>query len=750
MKKRVILPALLSTLGSQFAVAQTNSDDAAAKAAPRVKLEEVLVTATKREVNLRELTSTVNAIGGDDLESGGFQGQEDFLKLLPGVTFYNDGTNSSRITIRGIGADLNTSNTTGVFIGDVPFEDPVLPRVTLDPNPFDLARIEVLKGPQGTLFGGSALNGAVRYVPQDPAMAEWQIKTYYQSEDVNEGGVGHSYGAAINIPLGEHFALRAMAFERESAGWVDSERQNQKDVNEIHQSGNRFMALWTPTDEWRISAMSVSQNTVIKDTAITDNREGRLSRSNTVEASPQHPRYNLQTLGIQYSFESFDVLSQTSKTRKSFDAFIDASRIGNIENAPPSVAIVNDNTSDSLSQELRFTSHGDSPWTWLAGAFYREINLHETIDVLASNTPLPLPPELLNSVGGFVPGFQGTITEEGKLNTAHSEADPIEVEEIALFGEVSRTFWGSLEATLGLRAFRNTSYSHVSFSGALSFNQTVATGSTESVEEGTLKEEGINPKFALKYIYNDNISIYGSVSKGFRFGGAQVLIGTFTSDAPPIYKSDTIWAYEIGLRTQWLDETLTVDITPFLVDWTDPQLQQADSSGIGAYFDNVGGAQARGAEMSINYLTPIPGLMLSFAGSYVDTVTTEPFIANNGAEIPPGTRWPLASQQQSVTTISYGTNLPANWSMNSSLTFATISSAPNTLAYLDEVFGYETLDAQLSLSNEYISGRPEIALTLSNALDERGRISGVNNPQFANDNVYIRPKTITARLSLSF
>jgi iron complex outermembrane receptor protein len=189
---------------------------------------------------------------------------------------------------------------------------------------------------------------------------------------------------------------------------------------------------------------------------------------------------------------------------------------------------------------------------------------------------------------------------------------------------------------------------------------------------------------------------------------------------------------------------------PFLVDWTDPQLQQADSSGIGAYFDNVGGARAEGIELSVNYLTPIPGLMLSFSGSYIDTLTTEPFIANNGEEIPPGTRWPLASQQQSVTTVSYGTELIANWSMNSSLTFATISSAPNTLAYLDEVFGYETLDAQFSVRNESLSGSPEIALTLSNALDERGRISGVNNPQFANDNVYIRPKTLTARLSLSF
>ncbi len=158
--------APLETIPVQPTSSEPEKPAPAEKADTSTSLETVVVTATKRRANPRDLPATIDAVRGDDIEQRGYQSQEDFLKLVPGVTFYNDNITANRITIRGIGADLVTSNTTGVFLGDVPFEDPTLPRVTLDPNPFDLERIEILKGPQGTLFGGSALNGAVRYVPQ--------------------------------------------------------------------------------------------------------------------------------------------------------------------------------------------------------------------------------------------------------------------------------------------------------------------------------------------------------------------------------------------------------------------------------------------------------------------------------------------------------------------------------------------------------------------------------------------------------
>lgn len=718
-------------------------------AAPEA-LEEVIVTATKRAANPRELPASIAALRGDDLEKSGAQGQEDFLKQVPGVTFSNDTINANRITIRGIGADLNTSNTTGVFIGDVPFEDPTLPRVTLDPNPFDLARVEVLKGPQGTLFGGSALNGAVRYVPQEPELGVWGGKAYSQIEDVFLGKTGPSYGAALNVPVGETFAARVMGFNRRSPGWVDDTGRGIDDVNELKQYGGRAMTRWEPGDNWKITAMGIFQDTKVEDLSITDNREGNLSRSDTPQASPVHSQYNLETLGIQYSFDSFDVLSQSSRTAKHFDGIIDASRIGNIPNPPPSVTITTDNQSHALMQELRFTSNRgfSDRWNWLGGVFYRKVHLTEVANILASQLSLPFPPAVLDGLDALIPGFNGIITEDGQINTARSEANPIDVSESALFGETTIKIIDSLELTLGARAFRTRSRSKVTFSGALAVSP--SDPGLQKVNEGKLDEDGINPKAALKYVFSPNISAYAAMARGFRFGGPQVLIGTLTSTSPDNYKSDTIWSYEAGLRTQWLQDKLTFDVTAFQVDWKNPQLQQSDATGLGAYFDNVGGARGRGVETAIRYLTPLPGLVVSFSGAFTDTVTTKPFTTSDGTDTEPGTRWPLAARWQTASTIAYQRPLFLGWQGGGSLLYATISKAPNTLAYLDTVFGYETLDVTLNAGNSHIAGMPELSLTLSNATDERGIISGVNNPQFNKDHNYIRPRTLIARLGLSF
>jgi outer membrane receptor protein involved in Fe transport len=402
-------------------------------------------------------------------------------------------------------------------------------------------------------------------------------------------------------------------------------------------------------------------------------------------------------------------------------------------------------------QELRFTSNdgADANWKWLGGAFYRKVHMTEVSDILASSLELPIPDAVLRAFASLVPGFNGIITEQGQLNTARGSAEPVDVEEAALFGETTVTFWDSLDATVGLRVFRNVSDSRVVFSGVLASNPTAGNGFPVAVREGRLKDEGLNPHVALKYTFNDHVSVYASAAKGFRFGGAQVLVGTLTSQSPDFYKSDTLWSYEIGLRTQWLNDTVIADITPFQLDWKNPQLQQADATGLGSYFDNVGGARSRGVEVALAWATPLRGLTLSVGGSYTDTVTTKHFTTSSGVETEPGTRWPLAAKWQTASSISYQHRLFGEWTGGGSLNYTTISSAPNTLAYLDTVFGYETLDVTLNLANAALFGMPELSLTLANATDERGIISGVYNPQFAKDHNYIRPRTLVARLAFS-
>jgi hypothetical protein len=204
---------------------------------------------------------------------------------------------------------------------------------------------------------------------------------------------------------------------------------------------------------------------------------------------------------VQYSFNTFDVLSQTSRTYKHFNGVEDASRIGNVVTPPPpSLTITADNRSASFMEELRLTSNaGFNPdWKWLGGAFYRRVRISEIDDILASQLSLPLPSSLLGTLSDLIPGFTGYITPQGQINTTQSNASPIIVGESALFGETSITFWHRLEVTLGLRAFHTDSESDVYFAGVLAANKLVSSLSTQSLEAGSLKAEGLDPKFALK------------------------------------------------------------------------------------------------------------------------------------------------------------------------------------------------------------------------------------------------------------
>ncbi|SEP74401.1 TonB-dependent Receptor Plug Domain [Solimonas aquatica] len=163
------------------------------------QLESITVTATKREASVRSLASSVSALSGQNMEKSGLRDVDDIVAQVPGVNIWDlqNGTTPKRITVRGISSELGTAATTGVFLDETPFNDPVAPLSVLDMNPFDLYSVEVLKGPVGTLFGGSGLNGAIRYIPEPPAFGEWQAKFFGEVGSIHQGGVSQTYGGAV-------------------------------------------------------------------------------------------------------------------------------------------------------------------------------------------------------------------------------------------------------------------------------------------------------------------------------------------------------------------------------------------------------------------------------------------------------------------------------------------------------------------------------------------------------------------------
>ncbi|MES2489717.1 MAG: TonB-dependent receptor [Pseudomonadota bacterium] len=716
------------------------------------QIEEIVVTATKREESLREIPATIAVLSGKDLERQGVQSIDDIVTQVPGVNLTDEGTGGTakRITIRGVSAGLNVNPTAGTLFGDIPFSDPFAPKVSLDPNPFDMATVEVLKGPQGTLFGGTGLNGLIRYVPQAPQLDEFRLKYYVQQQSYpGNGGSGLNYGGMVNAPFaGNKSAMRLVAFRRSSPGYTDNTRADGKpDVNTLEQYGLRAALRWEPTEQWKIGLMATTQSTRYDDLSYADNYDGNLQHGDSPRASPAKSSYSLGSLNIEREFDWGSVISQTSYFEKKYETFLEASRA--IGGLAPILAGADDNHSEGITQELRLVSApSDSPWKWLAGAFFYKLNLYDCASVSALQGLPALP--VLDPLQGLLPSpCPGNVKEIGDQLVVGQVIADITVKENALFGEVTRSLGDYWDVTLGARGYRIQSGGTVSPQGAVFASGNQGMNVTRKAE---ISQRGISPKASIVFHPTDEVRGYLTASRGFRFGGPQIgSASTATTTIPAVYKSDSLWNYELGLRTDWFDRTLTFDASMYYIVWKDPQVNQIDSGRTVGFIDNVGGAKGKGMEMSLRYLAPfVPGLSLDTSVALNKLVTTELFNSAAGVAVPAGSPWPLSPRWQTSTTLAY--TLPIDvMQAGASIRHSYMGKACNQIECDAMVFGYQTWDLNVFASGPEDSFWPQVSVSLNNLTDKRGYGNITVNPDPAKDSInYIAPRSLVLRLSGSF
>ncbi|NGY05587.1 TonB-dependent receptor [Solimonas terrae] len=728
---------------------------------PHEQIAEIIVTATKREQALRDIPASITALSGEDLEKSNAQGIEDIARLVPGLSTTTPGDSGTRVTIRGIAAPAATNSTTGVLFGDVSFNDFYLPLVVLDPNPFDIKSVEILKGPQGTLFGAGALNGAVRYVPEPPKMDEWEARYFLQYTRVDHGDTAPIYGAVVNAPIldDDRAAVRIMGFKRHSPGYIDN-GQLGRDVNRVDQKGIRAIAAWNPDENLETTLTYAYQATDNADTSVADNDAGELNTDNRPRHSPQKNDYRLADLAIKWHLNWADLVSDSAYVGKHSDSFFDASsRLPGNGQTPLQLAQISAGHSDTYSQELRLVSppNPDSPWRWLGGAFgwRQKIDVETAIPLSAA---LPgglndLPPVLGGLLDSILPGASGIIDEQGQINLAGG-ASNVRIEELALFGEVTRELGENWELTMGGRLFQTRSGGTKLSDGALT---AAASQQLQSSYTADIKQQGFNPKLSLLWHPNKIVTTYAAVSKGFRVGGlqpgAKVLPGG--QQPPKAFKSDSIWNYETGVRTNWFGGAMHFDVTAYYLDWKNPQVFQNGADGLTIYVDNAGGVASKGIEAALQTLLPY-GFLFNFAGSWSRTVTTSPFTASDGSDVASGRRWPFAPNQQYAMTLGHMASI-GNWSLDTSLTYTYLAKATTDLSekLSQNIFDFAQADLQIGLENPALRWLPDIGFVVNNLADKRG----VTNRFVGNlegtvplyeDVTYIRPRTYTLRLSGSF
>ena len=697
-----------------------------------VQLDEVVVTATKRPQSVRDIPVSIDAYDADEMNERGAQSSQDALAYSPGVSlnrYYSP--DFVNVQIRGTTTSTDSSiggAAVGIFFDDIPLASPSLVGGNPNIDSFDLETIELLKGPQGTLFGGSALAGVLRSVPKAPELMSFSASGFYARMPVADSSDdGKDYGLMLNLPIGETLALRGVGVQRRYPGAVDNLYDGVPDSDHYRSQQTRSLLSWQPSAALSVQGLLHNGKGKVNDIAFTDQPQ-ELTRSSESGNSPSDSVHRISQLKASYAWESFSLTAAVARLGKdsALTIAVDHSIGGQTEANNAMNIILTD--AKIRTQELRAVSVAPTSsawawldqWDWLAGFYDYEADQGLT-SLIASQVGAP---------GGLpLPQAPGAETVKIVASALASEQ--------AFYFDLTRPLAeGRWEVSLGGRFFRQQNL----------FNSVItASGLPTDTQNGTQENHGFNPKLALTWKPSAQIALRASASKGFRFGGVNAVLDG-DPDAPPFYDTDELWNYELGLRSDWLDRTLRVDLTAFYIDWTRVQITQRTHTGISQFIDNVGSAISKGAELSTRLRLPF-GLSATLAGAYVDSRTHSDFEGANGP-IAKDTRLPGTPYLTGSALLGYDQPLGSAL-FNAGFSASYQGRAFDTLTHQNEIPSYEVYGLNAGLSWPGAWGKPSLNISANNLLDTRA-YNGVTTVQGVTDYFPIRPRTVLSQISFSF
>ena len=554
------------------------------------RLEEIIVTAQKREERLRDVPQSVTAITDVTLERLQANDFSDYVARVPGMTAVTNQPGSSRLTLRGLNTG-GVASTIGTYIDETPFGSSTAlaeaAELAPDLDPFDIERIEVLRGPQGTLYGASTLGGLIKFVTQEPSTEDLEFSARVSGESTEGGDESWGVRALGNVPLGDKAAMRLSGWYRSQGGFIDDPARGVEDIDGSETTGGRANFLVNATEDLSFRLSATTQEIDSDAPTAADyfpvplepvSGETSLSRGFSEARKTSYDIYN-GTIDWDLGWASF--LSSTSYSELDQDSQTDATVAIPIGVTPLLVASVAN--TEKFTQEFRLTSPASKNLEWLVGLFYSDED-----SLISDNVLLGPPP------GTPVPGLP--VPFNLMLDS--------EYEEVAAFGTITYYFTEQFDVAVGARYSTNDQTAVQS--GTAAPNATV--DSDDSVTTYSL---------APRWRINDDTMLYARVASGYRPGGPNVrsAFGTIPSQ----FDSDTAVNYELGVKTDFFDGMLRLDAAVFYIDWEDIQLLVSD--GVVAGNSNGGTAESQGVEWAAT-LSPVDGLSIVWSGAYSDAELT--------------------------------------------------------------------------------------------------------------------------------
>lgn len=581
----------------------------AAETPSAVRVDELVVTAEKREQKLKDVPQSVTALSGRTLEVLHASNFEDYITQVPGAMLVSSQPGTSRLALRGVNTG-GVSSTLATYIDETPYGSVtgLANGAVLAPDldTFDMRRVEVLRGPQGTLYGASSLGGLLKFVTNPPDPTRYAGKIEVDGRATEHGGLGGSVKGVFNAPLGDRAAIRIGGYYDDEAGFINDPTRHAERVNESKFSGARLSILAKPTDRLTLRLSAVGQDissrgssTIDVDPVTLQPIHGDLTQSRTF-STPSKVAYRVYDLNVGYDLGFAKMTSVTSYATLRRDSNTDDTpALGGLitflfsPNQPVGVGVKANLKQRKFTQELRLAS-GAQKFEWLVGGFFtHELN---TLDQSVDAINLANPPQIATGLGG--------------LETVHL---PSRYTEYAGFANFDYHFTDRFDLSAGGRYSHNNQHSLevVAGKGALAgLARNLANASSEGVFTFAV---------APKYKISDDLTAYARVSKGYRPGGPNVISPT----APPAlqtYASDSLIDYEIGLKADALDHRVQFDVTGFYIDWSHIQLFTV-IQGFGANA-NGGSAVSKGVEASLTFV-PVTGFTLSANGAYTQANLTQ-------------------------------------------------------------------------------------------------------------------------------
>ncbi len=579
-------------------------------------LSEIVVTAQKRSESVQKVPISISVLQGETLDRSTSEGVADVLNTVPGVaTIESYQGGGTLVTVRGVTAGealLNGAGTVAYYLDSMPF-GLVKQAIGPDASAYDMQRIEVLRGPQGTLYGANALNGVVRVLTNDADLHDFYMKARVSGSTTENGGAGFRGDAAVNVPLvSDKLAARAVVGYQDLAGWIDTAAK--KDFNDAQLLNLRLKVNAQPTD-----ALSLALSLWRSKDSYGGPSIGELPRFNsTVFPEPIDNDYDTAGLKATYQFSGFSVSSMTS--------YLDYSSESNLDFTPfvgVNWSLATDLGSRVFAEEILTSSTGEGPWRWSLGYMYRR----------ATETLVQLIPQ-----SGT--GFGLHYYDESKSN--------------AVYGELTRLlFGGKIELTAGLRYF------HDDISQA---NQTgLLVPGTNALDAPIIPDgstaKATTPRAVITWHPDDRWTIYGSYSEGFRSG--------FPQNAPaavlPPTKPDLLKNYELGSKASLMNGRLKFDLALYYMDWQRVQQNITVSVGGLPFAGTVNGNSASGVGVDFAVaVQPIPKLSLGTTFSWNNLEMDEDVFSGGVLLFPKGERLNLSAEYTAGVSADYRFPLSAN------------------------------------------------------------------------------------------